>query len=111
MKKLLLFLLMFILLGSEVIASNKQGKVFNCSYICGGTDIYFKLEPFIINNNGSITMNNKIIGKVIEAKDGEIFAQMGGGSTWSLETKRMLSIYTKPIDNELIYNFGSCVAK
>ena len=111
MKKPLLFLLMFILLGSEVIASNKQGKVFNCSYICGGTDIYFKLEPFIINNNGSITMNNKIIGKVIEAKDGEIFAQMGGGSTWSLETKRMLSIYTKPIDNELIYNFGSCIAK
>lgn len=110
MKKISIILTMFILFGLQVLANDSE-KTLQCSYICGGTDIYFKLEPFTVKNNGSIVMNNKVIGKVIEAKNSEIFAQMGGGATWSLETKRMLSIYTKPLDNEVIYNFGSCVAK
>ena len=111
MKKFILFLLVFILFYSPVLANNEKEKILQCSYICGGTDIYFKLEPFTVKNNGFIVMDNKVIGKVIGAKDGEIFAQMSDGATWSLETKKMLSIYTKPLDDEVIYNFGSCVAK
>jgi hypothetical protein len=112
MKNFIIILLLLVI-ALPVCAKDKNEKTLYCSYISGGTDIYFTLEPITIKSNGYLMMQNKIVGKVTETnkENGEIFATLGGGATWSLETKRMLSIYTKPLENQIIYNFGSCVAK
>ena len=112
MKKIIIILL-FLSIALQVNAKNEKEKTLYCSYISGGTDIYFTLDPITVKNNGFLIMKNKIAGKITETnkENGEIFAIMDGGATWSLETKKMLSIYTKPLENQVIYNFGSCVAK
>lgn len=98
-------------ISSSCVQASSKDSTLVCSYICGGTDIYFKLDPITIKDDGSLISQGKVVGKVVSnnADEGEIFAAMGGGATWSLETKKMLSIYTKPLENDVIYNFGSCV--
>ena len=113
MKKILFCIISFFLFSLQVLAAENTEKTLYCSYIVGGTDLYFKLEPLKVRNDGYLEMNGKITGKVIDIDNdnGEIFVSLASGGTWSLEYKRMLSIYTKPLGDEVVYSFGSCVMK
>ena len=113
MKKIFIMFLLFPLLALPVAAKGVKGKTFTCSYITAGTDLHITLKPMTIKNNGDLVTDNEVIGKVIDfgEKSGRIFAIMKTSSSWSIDSKEMLSIYSLQVEDESVFNFGSCIVK
>ncbi|MDO5306872.1 MAG: hypothetical protein Q4E83_03845 [bacterium] len=111
MKKALIIVAFISFLILPVFAASSKNIVLECSYVVAGTDIYYKLEPLTINKDGNLILKNKIVGKVVENDNENIWVALADGGIFSLDKKKLLSIYTRPLDKDVINSYGTCVMK
>lgn len=101
--------LLFVVFLFQVSAFAETEKItLECSYITAKTDLYLKLNPITLNQDGNVFSKGKLIGKVVNANSDEILAVVYPNSLFFFDKNNWMSIYTMLQENEKINNFGSC---